>query len=176
MPMKKWIKTILLTIILAVVFHLIAIAVFPNAMMYAVLKVLMKGQQENTVYHRLPEAAGKDRVPMTSPNLLKSSCVFDVSGKPLRIKAAVPDTYWSLSLYAMNTDNFYVINDEQVKSKRVDIVLVGPGLSYKKSGDEEVVVAPSKRGYISIRMLITDPKRLPGLTKVQKQATFEPVQ
>jgi uncharacterized membrane protein len=174
--MKKWIKPTLLTIILAVVFHLIVIAVFPNAMMSAVLKVLMKGRQANVVYHRLPEAAGQDRVPMTSPNLLKSSCVFDVSEKPLRIKAAVPDTYWSLSFYAMNTDNFYVINDEQVKSKRVDLVLVGPGRSYKKSGDEKVVMAPSKRGYIIIRMLITDPGRLPELMKVQKQATFEQVQ
>lgn len=173
--MKKWIKPILLTIILAVVFHLILIAIFPNVMMHVVLKVLMKGRQVNVVYHRLPEEAGKDKVPMTSPNLLKSSCVFDVSEKPLRIKAVVPDTYWSLSLYAMNTDNFYVINDE-VASKRVDIVLVGPGGTYEKSGDEEVVKAPSERGYIIIRMLIADPGRLPELMRVQKQATFEQVQ
>lgn len=25
------------------------------------------------------------------------------------------NTYWPLSFYAMNTDNFYVINDEQVQ-------------------------------------------------------------
>lgn len=174
--MKKWIKPILLTIILAVVFHLILIAIFPNVMMSVVLKVLMKGRQANVVYHRLPEEAGKDKVPMTSPNLLKSSCVFDVSEKSLRIKAVVPGTYWSLSFYAMNTDNFYVINDEQVKSKRVDIVLVGPGGSYEKSGDEKVIMAPSKRGYIIIRMLITDTRSLPELIKIQKQATFEQVQ
>jgi uncharacterized membrane protein len=174
--MKKWIKPTVLTIILAVVFHLIFIAVFPNLMMSAVLKILMKGRQANVVYHRSPEEAGKDKVPMTSPNLLKSSCVFDVSKKPLRIKAAVPDTYWSISFYAMNTDNFYVLNDEGAKSKRVNIVLVGSGGTYEKSGDEEVVVAPDDRGYIIIRMLMTDRKKLPDLMKIQKQAAFEQVQ
>ena len=52
-----------------------------------------------------------------SPDLLYAGCAFDLADGPLRIQATVPrDTYWSLSMFAANTDNFFVVNDRAAKS------------------------------------------------------------
>jgi uncharacterized membrane protein len=99
-----------------------------------------------------------------------------VSKAPLRISASVPDTYWSLSFFAPNTDNFFVINDRQVKGNRVDIILVGPGISFKNPGNAQVVTSPSSRGVALIRILITDESRIEGLIKIQQQAFCGPVE
>ena len=40
--------------------------------------------------------------------------------------APVPGTYMSVSCFALNTDNYYVKNDQQV-GRSFDFVLVGPG-------------------------------------------------
>jgi uncharacterized membrane protein len=167
----KWIKRFAVILVLSVIFHLIFITVFPGAMMYAVLQIIRGDRAVNTLYHGEPETAGRDPVPMTSPNLLKSTCIFDVSEKPLRITASVPDIYWSISFYASNTDNFFVRNDEQVPSKEVKLLLVNR--EYIHTGDEEVVVSPTDTGFMIIRMLITHPEGLEELKEIQEKAVVE---
>ncbi len=167
----KWIKTAAIVLILSVIFHLIFITVFPGAMMYAVLRVIRGDRAVNDIYHGELDTAGSDPVPMTSPNLLKSTCIFDVSEKPLRITASVPDTYWSISFYASNTDNFFVRNDEQVPSKEIKLLLVNR--EYPHTGKEGVVVSPTDTGFMIIRMLITRPEGMKELKEIQGKAVVE---
>ena len=67
------------------------------------------------------------RVVMPSPDLLYATCRMDLSQGPLRIQAD-PKTprYWSIALYASNSDNFFVLNDRQANGQPVDLWLVGP--------------------------------------------------
>jgi len=167
----KWIKTAAIVLVLSVIFCFIFITVFPRAMMYAVLQIIRGDRAVNALYHGELDTAGRDPVPMTSPNLLKSTCIFDVSEKPLRITAMVPDTYWSISFYASNTDNFFVRNDEQVPSKEVKLLLVNR--EYPHTDDEEVIVSPTDTGFMIVRMLITHPDRLKELKEIQGKATVE---
>jgi uncharacterized membrane protein len=106
--------------------------------------------------------------------LLYSVCAYDVSKAPLRISASVPDTYWSLSFFASNTDNFFVINDREVQANPADILLVGPAMSYKNPGNAQVVTSPSSRGVALIRILITDENSIEELTEIQRQASCSP--
>ena len=55
--------------------------------------------------------ASQRRVVMPSPDLLYATCAFDVRQRPLRIQAdpKLPG-YWSIALYAANSDNFFVLN------------------------------------------------------------------
>ena len=41
-------------------------------------------------------------------------------------RRAMPDTYWSVSVFDADTDNIYVLNDRQAKNGSVDFVLTGP--------------------------------------------------
>jgi uncharacterized membrane protein len=110
-----------------------------------------------------------------SPDLLYSAASFDVSKAPLKISAQIPDTYWSLSFYAANTDNFFVTNDRDLDSEKAEFLLVSPNAPVPESGHAKVVVAPTERGAVLIRLLITDESRVKELVRLQRLAVCEPV-
>ena len=174
--MKKWVFRIGATLALAAAFHVLTVMAFPRAIMVALAwKAKDLGQSSNVLYHQPRVTADSRVVVRPSPDLLYSVCAYDLSKAPLRISASVPDTYWSLSFFASNTDNFFVINDREVKANPVDILLVGPGMSYKNPENAQVVMSPSNRGVALIRILITDENRIEELTKIQRQASCSPV-
>ena len=169
--MKTWLIRIAATLILATLFHFLTVMVFPTGVMARLsLRSRDMGLRPNTIYHAPRIAAGMTTVVRPSPDLLYSVCRYDVSEAPLRITAEVPHTYWSLSCFASNTDNFFVINDRQVTSNPVEMVLVGPGRSYREPANTRVVVAPTARGVVLIRMLITDEAKINDLIRIQRQA------
>ena len=62
--------------------------------------------------------------------------------------AVIPkDTYWSVSMFAANTDNFFVMNDRKARAPQVDLVLVRAGQEYQ-SGGNAIIVIPTRRGVI----------------------------
>ena len=175
--MKTWLRWIVLTLILAVVFHVLTVFLFPRVIMALAIKRLSNRPASgiNTLIHSPRVTVDSRHVVKPSPDLLYSICVYDVSAKPLRITAPVPDTYWSISFYQTNTDNFYVLNDRQAKSNPVDIVLVGPDMSLPPVENTQVVVAPTNKGVFLLRSLIEDEDKLGDLIKIQKLATCRPL-
>jgi uncharacterized membrane protein len=111
-----------------------------------------------------------------SPDLLYSACAFDLSEGPLEVTAPVPaGTYWSVSMFAVNTDNFFVINDRQLGTDRVKAVVVNEGDAAAVPEGYRVVESPSARGVVLFRMLIPDEESVDRLIKVQKQASCKPL-
>jgi uncharacterized membrane protein len=159
---RLWFYRVLTLITTAVLVHLAAVWAAPRLIM----QVLMHGpmaqsmNMQNRAAFPPPVTAAARTVVMPSPDLLYSVCVFDVSAGPVRI-AANPNlkSYWSIALYAANSDNFFVINDRKAGGKPVDIWLVSPegrpGLQPIPSG-VQVVVAPSKTGFLLMRVLTGD--------------------
>ena len=91
---------------------------------------------------------------------LYAVCIYDLTQAPLRITASPGlDTYWSIALYAANSDNFFVINDRQVGKGAVDIWLVSPDGNARTPpvpAGAQVVVSPSKEGFLLMRVLTSD--------------------
>ena len=173
--MRKWLFRILATLALAAAFHVLTVMAFPRAIMVALSwKGKDLGRSSNVLYHQPRVTADSRVVVRPSPDLLYSVCAYDVSKAPLRISASVPDTYWSLSFFASNTDNFFVINDREVQANPADILLVGPAMSYKNPGNAQVVTSPSSRGVALIRILITDENSIEELTEIQRQDSCSP--
>jgi uncharacterized membrane protein len=87
-------------------------------------------------------------------------CAFDVSKGPVRVQAHPHlSSYWSIALYGDNSDNFFVINDRQVGSKPVDLWLVSAGGNQAAStvpSGAQVVVTPSRQGFLLMRVLASD--------------------
>jgi uncharacterized membrane protein len=100
------------------------------------------------------------RVVLPSPDLLYATCAFDLSKGPWRIRAdPVTPHYWSIALYAANSDNFYVINDRQAAGAPVDLILARPGDPGAVAGpsvQQSRVRAPSDRGLLLMRLLVGD--------------------
>jgi len=171
--MKAWIPWIVATLVLAAIFHLATVMAIPHLVMKTAHKRILKraGSQVNTLIHSPRVTVESRTVVRPSPDLLYSVCVYDVSEKPLQITAPVPDTYWSLSFYQPNTDNFYVLNDRQAKTNPVEIVLVGPNMRVPDIANAEIVVAPTEKGIFLLRTLIMDEDKLENLIWIQKKAS-----
>ncbi|MGO9138604.1 MAG: DUF1254 domain-containing protein [Syntrophales bacterium] len=177
--MKNWMRWMIATLVLAAIFHVAAVAFLPDVIMAVVSKIALQSSKAsvNTAIYRPRETHDQQTIVMPSPDLLYTLCVYDVSQKPLRIEAPVPkDTYFSIAMYAANTDNFFVINDRQLERNGREILLVHKGMSYHGSGNYKIVEAPTPQGIILCRTLITDENRIDEMIRIQHQVTIAPVE
>ena len=88
---------------------------------------------------------------MPSPDLLYALCRIDLRQGPLRVQADPRwPHYWSLALYADNSDNLLVWNDRQAAGRPVDWLLTGPGQSapagFNGAPDTAAVAAATTTG------------------------------
>jgi uncharacterized membrane protein len=86
-----------------------------------------------------------------SPDFAYSICAYDLSEGPVHISAAPWGAYWSLSLYAANSDNYFVIDDREAHGGAA-ITLVRRGRQ-RPDGAVQVVESPTTRGIALIRRL-----------------------
>jgi uncharacterized membrane protein len=173
----------LFTLLMAVVFHAAFVWYTPRLATSLIVR---------TIYDRIPEwkinqlgygplrYAGNDPVVRDNPDTVTSFAVYDVSEQPLRIRCVVPETdnYWSLSLFAWNTDTIYVVNDRTAPAKVFDITVVNGDNVYQSLADETTVISPSDRGVLLVRMVVTnrdDQQEIERLSEVQRQMYIEPV-
>jgi uncharacterized membrane protein len=156
---RLWFYRGLTLLATAVIVHIAAVWAAPRLIM----QVLLNGPKSsatignNQTYFPAPVTANSRDIVLPSPDLLYSVCVFDVSQGPVRVTANPQlKSYWSVALYAANSDNFFVINDRKAGDKPVDLWLVSEGAKQEGRTVPEgstVVVAPSKQGFLLMRVL-----------------------
>jgi hypothetical protein len=159
---RLWAYRLLTLGVTALLAHLLAVWAAPRVIM----QVLMHGPaaQKMNMHNQaaFPDSVtAKSRsVVMPSPDMLYSVCAYDLRDGPVRVHAApaLPN-YWSVALYAANSDNFFVRNDRQAQGRAVDLWLVPPGGDPQQKpppADVEVVVSPSRTGFLLMRVLTSD--------------------
>jgi hypothetical protein len=105
-----------------------------------------------------------------SPDLVYSSCVFDVSKGPVLIDVpAVPDRYWSVSIFDARTDVAAVRSDRDTGAKPARLALVKQGQSAPFG--YEVVKLDYDRGIALIRILLASPDDYPAIDAIRRQST-----
>ena len=167
---RKWILwAILATVALAILVHVITLTVLP----YAIMNATMAKYETNVLVTTGQATSDSRTVVRPSPDLYNSRTAYDLSKGPIKFTAKVPaDNYWSVSFYANNTDNFFVINDRQVKSNPLQILLVTQGMKYSNPYDAQVVISPTTKGIMLIRQLVPGPDKLSEVADVAKQASL----
>lgn len=181
--MKRIFPWLIFTFIMAAALHIIGMWYLPRYLTQKTVDGIYKRRgtwQINTLGYGGLRYAGTDTVVRDNPDTVTSFAVYDVSEKPLKVHCVIPesDNYWSLSLFAWNTDNFWVRNDRNAASKEFDLVIVREGSRYVPQGNEEVVASPSDKGIFLIRMIVTnrdDKEELARIAEVQKKTTITPV-
>lgn len=100
------------------------------------------------------------RVVMPSPDLLYATCAWDVSHKPMRVRASLEGVaYASLALYAANSDNFWVTHGGEGPTKAADLWIrsARPAAGQPDApAGAQVVVAPTDKGLLLMRVLVGD--------------------
>jgi len=172
--MKSWPYLLAATLILGGIIHIVTVLAFPSFVMDRLVSGVEAQVGLGVVAHA-PRATSESRtVVRPSPDLIYTICAFDVSEKALRISAPVPkDTYFSLSMFGDNTDNFFVVNDKQLPNETVEVILVKNEGQVEGLGGAPIVVAPSARGVILFRTLIQSEDRFEELNATRLEATCQ---
>jgi uncharacterized membrane protein len=163
-----------LTLLAAVATHAALLFAGPRLLMEIILSRMTQEAPVNTASFPPKPTAETDRIVRSSPDLFYSICPYDLSKGALSIEGRVPPgTYWSVSFYDLNTDNFAVINDRQT------------GPTYRiwlRSADQAEAPSPARdiisttpRGLVLFRTLIDTPSREADLDAARKQVTCQTV-
>ncbi|TDI61847.1 MAG: DUF1254 domain-containing protein [Alphaproteobacteria bacterium] len=161
-----------LVLVLAVACHLATIWLMPRILLAAVTTTMQaNGLPVNELVH-FDRRTAKDRaIVRPSPDLLYSICLYDLSLGPVHIATTeMPQTYWSISGYAANTDNFFVVNDRDAAGRPVDI-LIGHADQRSSSAD---YLSPSVRGVILLRMVVESNEHQKVLGQFRNEVVCEP--
>lgn len=128
---------------------------YPNLVYRGAVKKM--NLEENTPSFRdLPDATFRSVV-KPNPDFLYVIGTYNLSKGAVQIKGIMPDSsYWSLALYAPNTVNYYVKNDQEYGTPDLNIVIK----KKKQEGDfpkeAEIVTSKTKKGLFLFRILVTD--------------------
>ena len=119
------------------------------------------------LYQKIAEASEPNKLNLTprpdensrwvvrpSPDLLYASCLYNLEQGPVLISAPVPERYWSMQFYQMNTDNFAGISNQREQrfrvGTRVEVTLIGPDADPAEYSGE-VIQSPTTRGVMLLR-------------------------
>lgn len=167
---KRWVVFSLWFLLVAAVTVPVSFLVTPYLIMAGVTLVLDTKLDKNAMMHAAVPDHTNDMVVMTSPDLLYSLCVYDLSDTDLKITSQVPDSYWSVSFFGADTMNYFSMNDRQVEGAYFSRVLT---TDPDKSGPE-YIHAPADTGAVIIRIGF-DQSTLGHLRPVQLTGSCEPV-
>jgi uncharacterized membrane protein len=175
MPVKRVLLWTFGVLLGAYVVHVATLAALPYAIMSRVLAGLSEQAGTNEFTHP-PLATHESRqIVRPSPDLAYSSLVFDVSGRPLRVRVPLTPPYTSLSGFAANTDNFFAVNDQSAGGSEIDVVLVGPSTPRGAVEGRRVVESPSDRGLLLVRRVVPGTLAFPAIDEARRQATADPL-
>ena len=172
---RNW-KWIAATLLVAAIVHVATVLLLPRLIMLRTVAGISKRAAANTILHAPRPNANSRGVVRPSPDLLYSICVYDLSaaGGAIRVSTHdMPDTYWSVSLFDVDTNNFYALNDQQTKAGAADFLLTASAAPAGSAG-LPVVVPPSNRGIVLFRTLINDDNRMAEIDAKRRFATCRP--
>ena len=171
---RSWIY-VAAALVIAVGTHVALVMAVPHLVMARALQKMSARHGFNVMTHMPRPDATARGVVRPSPDLLYSACPFDLMQAPggvLHVRAtAMPDTYWSVSVFDADTNNIFVLNDRQAKNDAVDFVIVGP--HQDKEPLARIVRSPTERGLVLFRTLIDSDAKLNEIDAARRHATCE---
>ncbi len=149
--MGKYVQTALL---IAIITHVVLLLAVPRVLMQGAMNRL--GAAGENAWHSGERVTARSRqIVRPSPDFAYSACVYDLRRGPVRIAVTPWPSYWSLSFYGANSDNFFVVDDREMR-RGATILLIRAGRRRPETNDV-VVESPSARGVALIRRLAPSP-------------------
>jgi uncharacterized membrane protein len=156
--MKRTAHLVGLAVVVAALSHFVTVWAAPYVLMDGAMKRISRNGALVNKWSHPPRTSVKSRtVVRPSPDLAYSACVYDLAEGPVRVTASAWDDYMSVSVFAHNSDNIFVINDRQARSG-VDLTIVRKGAPHP-AGVSLVVESPSRRGIVLQRRVAPTQER-----------------
>lgn len=172
MRRNRWSLWVAATLMVAALVHTATVWALPRILMAC---ALARMGASNVMHYHGPPTASSRTVVRLNPDMLYAVCPFDLSKGPVKLTAHVPhSTYWSVSAYDAATNNFFVRNDRQIAGDSIAIVALQRGMKLPPLGgapEQAILISPTQRGLLLVRLLIDDDAHLAALQAIQHQAT-----
>jgi hypothetical protein len=168
--MRRWLGPLAVGALVAAVAWYAALAATPFALMRVAMNRLGVSGRVNAFSHGAPTRAESQLVVRPSPDLLYSTCVFDrSSGAVLVDVPAIPDHYWSVSIFDARTDVAAVRSDRDTGGALARLALVAPGAA--APAGYEAVLLEHARGIVLIRILVSGEDDYRAIDPLRQQAS-----
>lgn len=168
--MKTWIFWGLATVLLATIVHISVIMFAPMLDIGRRMAQFEAAAGLNTLQKLPPAHSDGVLVVEPSPDVSYAFCRFDLSRGPVRLSAPIPDTYWSVSVYASTGENVYTINDAQTGLRKLELLIVGPSDGNIQTDDAIVFESPSDSGLVIIRGFVPERSQRPIIDRMLSTA------
>ncbi|MBC8129057.1 MAG: hypothetical protein H7Y08_01900 [Rhizobiaceae bacterium] len=117
------------------------------------------------------------------PGFVTAGCRFSLAEGPVRLAAGQRTEFWSASIYSRRGDNLYSINDRSAVEGQFDL-LVGTAdqlvEARANSADRDETAIPvtiaSVEAYLTLRALVDEESKRPGVDAFVSSVTCEPVE
>lgn len=142
-----------------------------QAIPYVATDIMWHGfQKAGARYNRLSPAtvrtARTAKVVADNPDTLTRSSIINLKDGPVLFEAEVPggDSYWSVSLFAHNTDTYFVANDRRTGSGPYRLLIKAKGQPTPPGLDvDDVAISPSTKSFLIIRAIMRDRNDRPAV-------------
>ena len=152
-------QTLLVALASGGIIHICATLVMPQLATASGVQRLSEQLQPNRM-RVLPHITAENQLlPFVGPDVRLAVCRYDVSDGPVRISAILPDKGWSLALYTLQGDNFYVVPAQDYRRVEASFQLmpqtdrflgfINLGRSIETSASQ--IQVPTPQGLVVIR-------------------------
>ncbi len=167
-------KAIGAVLAVAVVAHVATFIATPHVVMrVAMSRIAQQAGGTNAPFSTLLPTDQSRTIVKPSPDLVYTTCVFDISAGPVLISGTPSPDYWSVALYAANSDNFHVMNDRQAVGGKVAFIIADAARRSAIPAQHQslpVVEPPTSKGIVLFRYLALDSVGLARAQSAQKTA------
>ena len=123
-------------------------------------------------FHTLPSAeAGAEAIPGLDPRMMEAVCRFNLDNGPVRVRAELPDEFWSVAVFDRRGRNVYSLNDRAAERSNLDFAILTPVQMAQMRQNPPaslenaiVVELPIDAGFVLIRAFVPDDSMLPSVT------------
>jgi uncharacterized membrane protein len=175
MIVRQW-KWIAVTLLIAIFVHIATLLALPRLIMMRTMSAITRLVAANTMLYPPRPTARSRGVVRPSPDLLYSICIYDVGAANGALHVSthdMPDTYWSVSIFDADTNNFYALNDRQAGNGAADFLLIAQGAT-PPNDRLPTVTAPTNRGIVLFRTLIDHENHLAEIDAGRRNADCSP--
>ena len=168
---RNWLLPIVVGVIVAAIAWHGTLVATPFVLMSTAMARIGGGAPANQF--RFGNLATADNQPIVrpSPDLVYSSCVFDVSDGPVLIDVpAAPDSYWSISIFDARTDVAKVVSVRDNGDKPARLVLHHKDRKPKMVPGYETVALKYDKGIALIRTLLTNPSKYDAIDAIRRKS------
>jgi len=129
-------------------------------------------------FHLLPTPQpGSKALSSLDPLMLQAVCVFSLADGPVRIRANLPDEFWSVAVFDRGGRNVYSLNDRAAEHEQLDLAILtslqmaqmrqNPPASLESA---IVVELPIDAGFVLLRSFVPDDSMTPQATVALRSA------